>query len=515
MKKWTDRILTMVAVVTLGIMCLPLQATPARADMDGAWIQLSSFTATDLNRIFFTDEDTGWVVGLNGEIWHTEDGGQTWERQGSGITSVELEGVYFLDENNGWVVGAAGKMLHTTNGGAAWQELPDASNSVRNVHMISATEGWATGWGVIVKTSDGTTWTDTKPAGFTNLMLDGATTGADTFWCVGKTGDIQYTSDGGSNWTKQVSGTESFLYGIIAHDANNLITYGQSGTVLKTDNGGTTWTTVDTGIDSAITIRGASFIDADNGVLVGNEGQIWNTDDGGDTWTVVAVSPTTAQLQDVFMVDADTGYAVGLAGTVLKYTTEAIGNLLATNIHYSGSGVITLDPSQPPTGYAPGTVVTITAVAGDGLTFVEWSGDASGTDATTTVTMNAAKSVTANFLPDVYYRLIVSRTPADSGTVTIAPVQPEDGYEMGTEVTLTAVAETGYHFKEWSGDVSGRNATITIEMDRAMSVIANFAEGSGCCAGAAATAADIGSGIGVIGILGLAVTCLHFRKKKD
>ena len=34
--------------------------------------------------LFFTDADTGWVVGWKGIIFHTKDGGKTWKPQKSG-----------------------------------------------------------------------------------------------------------------------------------------------------------------------------------------------------------------------------------------------------------------------------------------------------------------------------------------------------------------------------------------------------------------------------------------------
>jgi PKD repeat protein len=64
----------------------------------------------------------------------------------------------------------------------------------------------------------------------------------------------------------------------------------------------------------------------------------------------------------------------------------------------SGSGSIDLDPSGGT--YDSATVVTATAVAGSGYHFVSWSGDASGSDASTTITMDADKSIAATFEQD-------------------------------------------------------------------------------------------------------------------
>ncbi|MBD3289370.1 carbohydrate-binding protein, partial [candidate division KSB1 bacterium] len=66
---------------------------------------------------------------------------------------------------------------------------------------------------------------------------------------------------------------------------------------------------------------------------------------------------------------------------------------LTTNT--SGSGSITLDPSGGT--YDSSTVVTLTANPGSGYQFDNWSGDLTGSANPDSITMNANKSVTANF----------------------------------------------------------------------------------------------------------------------
>ncbi len=61
----------------------------------------------------------------------------------------------------------------------------------------------------------------------------------------------------------------------------------------------------------------------------------------------------------------------------------------------TGSGVVT--PGVGAHSYLSGTTVVLTATANAGSVFAGWSGDASGTNPTTTVVMNAHKTVTAVF----------------------------------------------------------------------------------------------------------------------
>jgi len=72
-----------------------------------------------LNDVFFLGwpyQTEGTIVGEEGVILRTADGGLSWEEQTSGTTNA-LSSVYFVDALNGWSVGNNGAILHTTNGG--------------------------------------------------------------------------------------------------------------------------------------------------------------------------------------------------------------------------------------------------------------------------------------------------------------------------------------------------------------------------------------------------------------
>ncbi len=74
-------------------------------------------------------------------------------------------------------------------------------------------------------------------------------------------------------------------------------------------------------------------------------------------------------------------------------TPSAQTYTLTTNVSPSGTG------SVSPSGgrYESGVQVTITASPAIGHRFVNWSGSASGTSPTITITMNHDRSITANF----------------------------------------------------------------------------------------------------------------------
>jgi murein tripeptide amidase MpaA len=65
-------------------------------------------------------------------------------------------------------------------------------------------------------------------------------------------------------------------------------------------------------------------------------------------------------------------------------------------------------------------------------------------------------------------------TVEGNGSVTIVPA--ESSYADGTEVELTAVADSGWYFSEWSGDLTGSQTPINIIMNGDKTITATFNE---------------------------------------
>ena len=150
----------------------------------------------------------------------------------------------------------------------------------------------------------------------------------------------------------------------------------------------------------------------------------------------------------------------------------------------TGTGTVTSSPNGITCGsvcsanYGYGTPVTLTAAPASGSTFTGWGGACSGTGPCT-VTMDAAKSVTANFVLGTY-ALTVGKAGTGSGTVTSSPAGINCGatcsasFNLGTNVTLTATPATGSTFTGWSGACTG-TGSCAVTMTAAQSVTATFA----------------------------------------
>ena len=70
---------------------------------------LRNFDDAALHAVQFVDANEGWAVGDEGVIWHTIDGGGTWERQPSG-TRASLRAVSFVTPFTGDLHGAQSGM---------------------------------------------------------------------------------------------------------------------------------------------------------------------------------------------------------------------------------------------------------------------------------------------------------------------------------------------------------------------------------------------------------------------
>jgi uncharacterized repeat protein (TIGR02543 family) len=174
---------------------------------------------------------------------------------------------------------------------------------------------------------------------------------------------------------------------------------------------------------------------------------------------------------------AFTGWSGDVSGNAnpLTITMDAAKNIVANFATYTlataaspaAGGSVALSPDQP--SYPPGSQVSLTANPASGYGFTSWSGDATGTTNPLPVTMDANKTITANFTT---YAMTTQALPAGAGAVARSPNLPS--YPPGTQVTLTATGQNGFAFLNWSGDASGTTNPLIVTMDGAKNITANF-----------------------------------------
>lgn len=263
----------------------------------------------------FINANTGFAVGgrLIGHILKTTDGGQTWENQPfplyDFLVGSQLRSVKFVDENTGYVVGVNGLIFKTTNSGTDWVRLDSTFISYTDVDFLNANTGFivaSSTSGGIHRTSDGgENWQSTT----FSIPLNGVSIGdANNITVVGDAGYIYKSTNAGANWFQQTSDVITTLWSVSFINANTGMAAGFGGRILKTTNGGTNWVSLSTGTTSEL--LDINFINENNATAVGAGGIILRTVDGGDTW-LEQTSNTVHNLWSVSFVNNNIGFASG------------------------------------------------------------------------------------------------------------------------------------------------------------------------------------------------------------
>ena len=122
--------------------------------------------------------------------------------------------------------------------------------------------------------------------------------------------------------------------------------------------------------------------------------------------------------------------------------------------------------------YDYGSTAMLAATAAEGYTFVNWTEN--GTEVSTSVTysftVTEAKTLVANFSLNSYEVTAVAN-PTAGGTITGAGT-----YDHGTTATLTATANDGYTFVNWTenGTEVSTSVTYSFTVTEAKTLVANF-----------------------------------------
>jgi M6 family metalloprotease-like protein len=154
-------------------------------------------------------------------------------------------------------------------------------------------------------------------------------------------------------------------------------------------------------------------------------------------------------------------------GACINYTTSYAVTTTANSAErgtVSGAG-----------NYIPGSACVLTANANPGYLFTNWTenGTIYSTQSTDTLLVNSNHDFIANFAIDnSKHGVTVTVNPPAGGSVTGAGI-----YADGASCTLTATANTGYSFINWSnnGTIVSANASYTFVVNANTDLTANFA----------------------------------------
>ncbi len=122
--------------------------------------------------------------------------------------------------------------------------------------------------------------------------------------------------------------------------------------------------------------------------------------------------------------------------------------------------------------YKYGTSCTINAVPNTGYTFTNWTenGTIVSTNASYVFNVTANRTLVANFTIN-NYSIAASASPGAGGTIT-----GTGAYNHGSSCTITATANTGYTFTNWTenGTIVSTNASYVFNVTANRTLVANF-----------------------------------------
>lgn len=157
--------------------------------------------------------------------------------------------VLFQDERHGLVLGAYGLIFHTDDGGATWQPWLDRLENPGSLHLydmsIGKTETFIVGeQGLFLRSTDGLQHFSPMPTPYDGSYFGLLRISGQELVIYGLRGNALRSDDAGKNWTKVLPGeTDSITSGIVLRDGR-IVLVDQGGQLLVSRDRGRSFTVV-------------------------------------------------------------------------------------------------------------------------------------------------------------------------------------------------------------------------------------------------------------------------------
>lgn len=309
--------------------------------------------------ITFVDENTGWYVNGFGTIYHTKDGGASWEKQ------LEKKGSFFrtiafVDKNVGFV-GTVGTdyfpnvtdtipLYGTKDGGKTWKPISYTGPYVKGLCAIDVvkeefinhgkldykTHIFAVGRvgtpsNLLVSHDGGDSWISNSMNDDCKMLFDIKMFNKNEgIVCAATHADVSQsnalilkTTDGGKTWKKVYQSTRPYettwkasfptdKIGYVSIQSYNSDPNVKQQRVAKTIDGGNTWTEVNLVEDPGARQFGIGFIDEKHG-FVGTVNKGFETKDGGLSWSEIDLGRACNKIR-IYKTEKGKiyGYAIGV-----------------------------------------------------------------------------------------------------------------------------------------------------------------------------------------------------------
>ena len=301
-----------------------------------AWTESSSGTRAQLTRVAIPRggvfNNTVWAAGGGGLIQRTLNGGVDWTAQGVGVIGAALSGISMVDVNGtaagaqGYVVGTNGYIAYTVNGGTTWAVHADSAivtNALYDVDCRSSTACIAVGANTTVLVSNGAlpgAWTVATVAataesyrGVATYLVGGSTPRA---IIVGTGGSVRILNN--TLWSNPAPVVGANFYDVAAKsDASGIaIAVGANGIIYKSLDHGMTWAAKPSGVTNGLS--GVDHAAGTNTWYAAGFGVLLKSIDDGETWAPVITNFAQAlNSVAVSSVNPNRLWAVGVNGSTL------------------------------------------------------------------------------------------------------------------------------------------------------------------------------------------------------
>jgi len=280
------------------------------------WYSTNAFTCSG--------ETSAIAAGNNGMIYHSSNGGQSWEAGYERIFTGAIYKAQFTDPLTGFVLADTGSggvasisLLTTCDGGSTWANIFQNSwSATLDFHFISNltgylfTEQFSDTMSVFKTTDGGETWT-ICPGSLTffidqkDILFYDEATGI-------VTGDFEVykTTDGGQNWAS-IAPENGIFNKIAFRSAEEILitgSYNNQAALFQSIDGGDSWT-IRT-IDEA-DFAGEIALPGEETIVVTCGTKIMKSDDNGNNWSQAATGATPIEYKALFFPSLLTGYAMG------------------------------------------------------------------------------------------------------------------------------------------------------------------------------------------------------------
>ncbi len=99
------------------------------SDQGGSWDETSLYEDAILNNLQFINHEQAIATGEYGMVLRTDDGGLNWDLAGQAPDEFYIHASHFETADEGWIGGLNGFIYHTTDGGQSWQQMPAATSA--------------------------------------------------------------------------------------------------------------------------------------------------------------------------------------------------------------------------------------------------------------------------------------------------------------------------------------------------------------------------------------------------